>query len=85
MDDNVFLDRAKFAVEFGAMGCGGHMVNWDRVPIILLGSIEYLAIPLPWFDEDVLRHDEAMWNEVPDPMRYAEGHNCCVLLCSWWS
>ena len=26
----------------------------------------------PWFDEDVLWRDEAMWDKVPEPMWYME-------------
>ncbi len=26
----------------------------------------------PWFDEDVLWRDEAMWDKAPEPMWYVE-------------
>ena len=48
------------------------MVNWDRVPIVFSRCVEYLAILFPWFDEDVLWHDEAMWDKAPEPVRYME-------------
>ena len=48
------------------------MVDWDRVPIILFGSIQYLAILLSWFDKDVLWHDKAMWDKAPDPVCYTK-------------
>ena len=59
-------------MEFGAIGRRGHLVDWDGVPIIFSRRIEYLAVIFPWFYEDVLRCDEAMWNKVPDPMWYVE-------------
>ena len=55
-------------MEFGAIRRGGHGVDQDRVPITLLGCIEYLAILLLWFNEDVLGHDEAMQDKVPKPV-----------------
>ena len=59
-------------MEFGAIGRRGHLVDWDGVPIIFSRRIEYLAVLFSWFNEDVLRRDEAMWNEAPDPMWYME-------------
>ncbi len=48
------------------------MVDRDRVPIVFLRSIKYLAILFPWFDEDVLWCDEAVWDKAPEPVRYME-------------
>ncbi len=48
------------------------MVNWDRVPMIFLRSFEYLAILFPCFDEDVLWHNEAMWDKVPESVWYVK-------------
>ncbi len=59
-------------MELGAIWSRGHLVDWDGIPIILSRRIEYLTVLLPWFYEDVLRCDEAMWNEAPDPVRYVK-------------
>ena len=66
------MDGAKLAGEFGAVRCGGHGVDQDRVPIIFLGCVEYLAILLPWFNEDVLGHDEATQDKALKPVRDVE-------------
>ena len=44
------------------------MVNLDGVPIIFSRSIEYLAILFSCFDENVLWHDEEMWDKAPEPV-----------------
>ena len=46
-DEDFLPDGFKFAVELRAVGYGGHMVDGDRVPVILFGSVEYLAILFP--------------------------------------
>ena len=56
-DKHVLPDRAELAVEFGTIGCEGHVVDWDRVPRVLSGSVKYLSILLSWFGEDMLWHD----------------------------
>ncbi len=61
-----------FAVEFSAVGCRGHGVDWGGISVVLLRSIKYLAILLVGFDEHVLKHDEAMWNKVPNPVQGVE-------------
>ncbi len=48
------------------------MVDGNRVPIVLSRSIKYLAILFSCFDEDVLWHNEAMWDKAPEPVRYME-------------
>ncbi len=48
------------------------MIDWDRVPIVFSRCVEYLTILFPWFDEDVLWHDDAMWDKAPEPVWYLE-------------
>ena len=51
------------------------MVNWDGVPTVFSRCVEYLMVLFPWFDEDVLWHDEAMWDKVLELMWYMEDIN----------
>ena len=71
-DEDVVTDGSKFAMELGAIWRQGHLVDWDGIPVILSRRIEDLTVLLPWFYEYVLRCDEAVWNETPDPMRYVK-------------
>lgn len=75
-------------MEFITIGHGLHRVDGDRVerdgvPVIFLGGIKDLAVFLARFDEDVLWHCEAMWEELPKPVRNVEDVIVAFFLFMW--
>ena len=41
MDEDVLPYGSEFAVLYGFIGCGGHSVDWDRVPVVFPIGMEY--------------------------------------------
>ena len=48
--EDVVQDRAKPTEEFGAVGCGSHIIYWNGIPTTHSEKVKYLVILLAGFE-----------------------------------